>query len=122
MLWIAGEPDRLSSKARAALETARTNGEGLAISDISLLEVVTLVNKGKIQPAVSLESLLHEFETGFVVLPITGRACLLTLGLPADYPKDPADRIIAATALAENTPLVTADRKIQRSKAVQTIW
>ena len=35
------------------------------------------------------------------ILPITGRTCVLALGLPAAYPSDPADRIIGATALAE---------------------
>jgi PIN domain nuclease of toxin-antitoxin system len=42
--------------------------------------------------------------------------------LPASYPEDPADRIIGATALVEGLPLLTADREIRRSKAVQTIW
>jgi hypothetical protein len=39
-----------------------------------------------------------------------------------DYPKDPADRIIGATALVEGLFLLTADRGIRRSKAVRTIW
>jgi predicted nucleic acid-binding protein len=39
------------------------------------------------------------------------------LGLPAAYPKDPADRIIAATAMVEGLPLLTADREIRRSRA-----
>ena len=65
---------------------------------------------------------LREVDAPFVVLPITGRACVLALGLPAAYPKDSADRIIAATALTEGLPLITADGEIQRSKALPTIW
>jgi PIN domain nuclease of toxin-antitoxin system len=72
----------------------------LAISDITLLELTTLASKGRIHPDISLESFLREVETRFVVLPITGRACVRVLGLPADYPQDPADRMIGATALA----------------------
>jgi len=94
----------------------------LAISDISLLELATLASKGRIDLHISLESFLREVEARFVVLPISGRACVLALELPPAYPKDPADRIIGATALAEGLPLVTADREIRRSKALHTIW
>ena len=61
-------------------------------------------------------------ETWFVVLPMSSRACARAMGLPADYPKDPADRIIGATALVEGLPLITADREILRSKVVNTVW
>jgi PIN domain nuclease of toxin-antitoxin system len=57
-----------------------------------------------------------------VVLPISGRACVRALGLPAAYPKDPADRIIGGTALVEGLSLLTADRAIRRSRALRTIW
>ena len=81
-----------------------------------------LAKKGRIQLGISLESFLHEVETRFVVLPITGRACVRSLGLPANYPKDPADRLIGATALVEGLPLLTADREIRRSRALRVIW
>jgi PIN domain nuclease of toxin-antitoxin system len=42
--------------------------------------------------------------------------------MPSGFPKDPADRIIASTAMAEATPLVTADKQIRRAKLLQTIW
>jgi PIN domain nuclease of toxin-antitoxin system len=44
------------------------------------------------------------------------------LSLPAGYPKDPADRIIGATALVEGLELVTADAQIRSSQAVATVW
>jgi predicted nucleic acid-binding protein len=71
---------------------------------------------------ISLESLLEEVEDRFIVLPTSGRACVRAIGLPAPYPKDPADRIIGATALVEGLSLLTADREIRRSSALQTIW
>ncbi len=122
VVWLALDPSQLSRKAKAGIDNARKNGDGLAISDITILELATLASKGRIQLNISLESFLREVEARFVVLPITGRACALSLGLPPTYPKDPADRIIAATALVEGLPLVTADREIRRSKALQTIW
>lgn len=122
VVWLAFDPSQLSSKAKAVIDDARENGNGLAICDITLLELAALVSKGRIHLEISLESFLREVEARFVVLPITSRACVLAFGLPATYPKDPADRIIGATAKTEGLLLLTADREIRRSKALHTIW
>jgi PIN domain nuclease of toxin-antitoxin system len=120
--WLAFDQTQLSRNARAAINRARENADGLAISDISLLELTTLSRKGRIRLDVGLESFLREVEARFIVLPISGRACVRALGLPETYPKDRADRIIGATALVEGMPLLPADRAIRRSRAVHTIW
>ena len=122
VVWLAFDQGQLSRSARAAINEARQNGEGLAISDITLLELMTLTSKGRIRLDISLESFLREIEARFIVLPISGRACVRALGLPVAYPKDPADRIIGATALVEGLSLITADRAIRRSRALHTIW
>jgi PIN domain nuclease of toxin-antitoxin system len=122
VVWLALDQTQLSKNARAAIDDARRNGDGLAISDISLLELATLSNKGRIRLDISLESFLREVEARFIILAISGRACVRALGLPATYPKDPADRIIGATALVEGLSLLTADRAIRRSRALHTIW
>jgi PIN domain nuclease of toxin-antitoxin system len=122
VVWLAFEQNRLSKKARAAIDDARTKEDGLAISDITLLELATLASKGRVRLDISLESFLQEVETRFVVLPISSRACARAEGLPPTYPKDPVDRIIAATALVEGLSLISSDREIRRSKVVQTIW
>jgi PIN domain nuclease of toxin-antitoxin system len=107
--------------AKAAINDARQNGDGLAISDITRLELTTLSRKARIRLDISLESFLHEVEARFIVLPISGRACVRALALPATYPKDPADRMIGATAIVEGMSLLTADREIRRSRALRTI-
>jgi len=122
VVWLAFDQRELSKNARAAINEARQNGEGLAISDITLLELMTLASKGRIRLNISLESFFSEIEARFIVLPISGRACVRALGLPSAYPKDLADRIIGATALVEGLALLSADRKIRRSRAIQTIW
>jgi len=122
VVWLAFDQDQISRKARTAVDDARKNGDGLAISDITLLELATLASKGRIRLDISLESFLQEVESRFIVLPISGRACARAMGLPATYPKDPADRIIGATALVEGLSLLTADREIRRSKTIRTIW
>jgi PIN domain nuclease of toxin-antitoxin system len=122
VVWLAFDQKQISKKARNAIDDARKNADGLAISDITLLELATLASKGRIRLDISLESFLQEVEARFIVLPITGRACARITGLPASYPKDPADRLIGATALVEGLYLLTADREIRRSRTVQTIW
>jgi PIN domain nuclease of toxin-antitoxin system len=122
VVWLALEPALISKKARTVIEEARHSGQGLAISDITLLEIAQIESKRRIKLSSSLETFLSEVEARFVVLPITGRVCVRAVGLPTVYPKDPADRIIGATALVEAIPLVTADADIRRSKALRTIW
>ena len=94
----------------------------LAISDITPVELATLANEGRIHLGISLEFFLQGVEARFVVQPISSRACVRAIGLPAAHPKDPADRGIGATALVEGPSLLTADREIRRSKALQPIW
>jgi len=122
VVWLAFDQHKVSGKARAAIDDARKSGQGLAISDVTLLELAALQSKGRIRLDISLESFLQEVESRFVVLPIGARACARAMALPATYPKDPADRIIGATALVEGMSLLTADREIRKSRAVQTIW
>ena len=122
VVWLALEASNISKKARAAIEQTRHSGLGLAISGITLLEIAQIESRGRIKLNSSLETFLSEVEARFVVLPITGRVCVRAMELPVGYPKDPADRIIGATALVEGIPLVTADDHIRRSKALRTIW
>lgn len=122
VIWLALEPDRISKKARAVIEEARRVAQGLAISDITLLEIAAIERKQRIQLNSSLETFLSEVENRFAVLPMNGRICVRAVNLPAGYPKDPADRIIGATAMVEGIPLVTADHDIRRSKALRTVW
>jgi PIN domain nuclease of toxin-antitoxin system len=122
VVWLAFAQDRISRKAKTAIDAARKDADGLAISDITLFELATLTSKGRVRLDISLESFLQEVEFRFVVLPITGRVCARAIGLPPSYPKDPADRIIGATALVEGLSLLTADREIRNSKVLRTIW
>ena len=122
LIWTAFESRRLSVAARTAIYNSRQDAQGLAISDMTLLELARLDWQKRISLNVSLESFLQEAEERFVVLPMDGRIGVQAFALPAAFPKDPADRVIVATALVHNLPLITADRAIRRLKACTTIW
>jgi PIN domain nuclease of toxin-antitoxin system len=57
-----------------------------------------------------------------ILRPVTAEIAALAVRLPERFPKDPADRLITATAMVEGMALVTADTRIRRSKVVETIW
>jgi len=104
------------------MDETRLAGEGLAISAMTLLEVTLLYGKKRVYLNSGLESFLVEVGRRFTILPITARACVRSISLPLSYPKDPADRVIGATALVEGLSLITADRAIRKSRALTTIW
>lgn len=122
VVWLALDPERLSKKAAATIEDAYGNGEGLAISALSLYELAMIATRGRIRIDISIESFVQEVEARFVIKPLTGRISVRAAQLPENYPNDPIDRIIGATALVEGLHLITADESIRKSKAVQTIW
>lgn len=122
IVWLAFHPSRISQAAANAIRDARAGGHGLAISSLTLFELAQLIARGRIQIDVSLELFIQDVEARFVVKPVTSRTAVLSAQLSAAYPKDPIDRLIGATALAEGMVLVTADQNIQRSPDVPTIW
>jgi PIN domain nuclease of toxin-antitoxin system len=122
VIWLAFEETRISKAAQAALSEARKGIRGLAISDFTLFELSLLFRGKKFELAISPEDFLWDVERRFVTLPVTVNVALQAFDLPASYPNDPVDRIIGATALVEDSPLITADRGIRKSRVVPTIW
>jgi PIN domain nuclease of toxin-antitoxin system len=122
-VWLAAEPANISPKARAAIRRALASG-GLAIASISVWEMAMLFARGRIRSAGTTESALARIleATAISVREITPSIAALATQFPESFPKDPADRLIAATARAENVPLVTQDDRIRESPLLKTIW
>jgi PIN domain nuclease of toxin-antitoxin system len=122
VVWLAQTYSRISSRAQSAIKDAREKDRGLAVSGITLVEIARLAFRRQIHLTPDVETFLSEVERRFIVLPITSKVAVQAFVLPASYPKDPADRIIGATALVEGLSLITSDAQIRRSNALPTIW
>jgi PIN domain nuclease of toxin-antitoxin system len=59
---------------------------------------------------------------GVTLKPITPEIAALATQFPDDYPRDPVDRLIGATARAEGLALVTRDESIRTCPLLKTIW
>jgi len=121
LIWAVSDLKRLSATAASAIRRARRGG-GLAVSAISTYEVAWQIANGRIQGYGTVEASLLRFLEGVTVRPITPEIAALATQFPDDYPHDPADRIIGATARAEGMTLVTRDERIRRSPLVRTVW
>ena len=123
VVWAAIERKRLSRSAESALRRARSS-DGLAIASISLWEMASLFARGRIQTYGTIEAWLRQvLETVVVVVkPITQEIAILAAQFPESYPRDPADRLIGATARAEGLALITQDERIRSSSLLKTIW
>ena len=121
VIWLTQEQDMLSTAARVALMEGRREGR-LAIADITLQEIAFQVVRGRVVVSAPLEGYLRFIESLFRVLPITGEIAERSVHFSPLFPRDPADRLIGATALVHGARLVTRNELIHASGEVQCIW
>jgi PIN domain nuclease of toxin-antitoxin system len=121
LIWLALEPSKLSTAARGAIHTSSGAG-GLGISAITLWEAAWLVTHRRVDFDGTADAFLEEISSRTAVFPITPSIAVLANQLPANYPNDPSDRLIGATAMAEGIALVTKDKSIRSCKQIKTIW
>ena len=121
LVWMVADSKRLSRPATAAIRAAQESG-GVAISAITLWELTSLIARGRIHAYGTVDASVRLLIEGVSVKPITPEIAALTTQFPTEYPRDPADRLIGATARAEGIFLITRDENIRRSPLLRTIW
>ena len=122
-IWYLFNDERLSSAARGFMEDAAAQGKKIALSSISLAEVVYLSEKGRLAPG-TYEELMRVvsqptkvFQEVSPSLSIINSMRLVSRQSVPDLP----DRLIAATAVYLGVPLLSRDSLI-RASSVHTIW
>ncbi len=123
LVWAAIEPKRLSRSAVSAMRRARSS-DGLALAAISLWELASLFARCRIEAYGTIEASVRQIleAVPVVIKPLTIEIAVLATQFPENYPRDPADRMIGATARSEGLALITQDEAIRSSHLVKTIW
>ena len=119
--WFEGRQG-LPPSHRRALRNAKTD-EPLLVSDISLWEIATLSELGRIRLRLPLRDWLEQATAPPLVTrcAITPAIAAEVAALPSSFHRDPADRIIVATARVNGATLLTTDRPIIRAGVVPTL-
>lgn len=123
LVWWVAEPARLSARARAALKRASTN-RPMLVSVASVLEIATLVRRGRLELASSLAQWLRDVARlpEIRIVPISVEIAGRAGSLGEETPGDPTDRVIVATALLSDGVLVTADRRLRGTPGLRVVW
>ena len=122
-LWFLFGDARLSAPAKAFIETAAAQSHKIALSPITLAEIVYLLEKSRL-PITAFDDLraaLANSNHGFEEAPFTADIVDAMRSVPRHAVPDMPDRIISATAIYLNVPVISRDSRI-RVSGVSTIW
>ncbi len=123
IVWDALEPGKLSAKAKKAIQKADSNNE-LLMCDISIWEISMLVKRKRIKvdetPANLVKLILSS--RNYTLVNISPEIAELSVNLDDEINSDPADRLIAATSILKQAPVVTADINLRNARILETVW
>ena len=122
-VWFVSNPELLSKAAKKAID-ASMGQKGIFISSISAWEVAMLAAKKRLKLTIDVTDWIGKSERlpFFQFIPVDNSVAVKAVNLPQPLHKDPADRIIIATAVTVAAPLVTKDKKLLNYPHVETIW
>jgi PIN domain nuclease of toxin-antitoxin system len=120
--WSLTEPEKLSEAALKLIQQTKPDLRGVA--SISIWEFAMMVTRGRIELKTTAEQWLDLAirNTGLHVFELTPKVAVEACELPGDFHKDPADRIIVATARISRAIVVTKDQKILNYPYVKSLW
>jgi PIN domain nuclease of toxin-antitoxin system len=122
-IWYLRDDDQLSARAAAAMDAASEAGRPIFISAVTVVELRYLVEKDTLNERDfdAFTRVLTPFDSAFEIAPVGFEVATAVGRVPRDAVRDPWDRMIAATAISLDLPLVTRDRKLSALK-LPTIW
>jgi PIN domain nuclease of toxin-antitoxin system len=122
-LWHLFDDERLSGPAGDFIDKAAAARRRIAVSSISLAEVVYLIEKSRLPPSVydDLKLALADQDHVLKEAPVTVEIVDALRQVPRVAVPDMPDRIIAATAVYFGVPVISRDGRI-RTSSVQTVW
>jgi len=123
LIWYLEDSPRLGSGARAVFDACDRGEVVVYVPTICLVEIIYLQEKGRIPVDLkaALDTELQAGTTGLILASLTPEVADAVAHVPRSDVSDMPDRIIAATAVHLDLPLISRDRAIQLS-AVETIW
>lgn len=121
-LWWLSDPERLGPAARSHLERAVAE-DAVAISAISAWEVAMLVERGRLELDRSVHAFVRQTEAlPFVhLIDVDTRIAVASTRVALPH-RDPADRMIVATAQLLDATLLTRDRRLLDFAGVRAVW
>lgn len=123
-VWWVADPARIPARARTRLERTVHKGDVLRVSSISAWEVAMLVARRRLELTMDVSAWIAAAEAlpQLEFVPVDTAIALRAVALPDTLPPDPADRIIAATALGLGATLVTGDARLRGHPPLRTLW
>ena len=124
LVWWIAEPKRIPVKARRALDAAVKADEAIAVSSISAWEIAMLVARERLRFTIDADTWLNRVEAlpFLAFVPVDNRIAVRSVHLEGFPHRDPADRLIVATALGLGATVVTADRRLRGYRPLVTLW
>ncbi len=124
LIWYLYAMPELSSDAKNFMDNVAASGGNIFIPTISFVEIIYLAEKGKLGANVlpRINAAIQTANSVLKSIELTHQITTSLARIPRSIVPDMPDRIIAATALHLNIPLVTKDHKIQALQNLITIW
>lgn len=122
LLWWVSDDSLLSAAAQQAIDQCLAAEEALLVSAISAWEIAMLVQKKRLLLSMDMQRWLDTVAEidGLRFVAIDPAIAIQAPALPGEFHKDPADRLIVATARHYSATLLTADQKILDYPHVKT--
>lgn len=123
LFWWRMDFSRLTRSQAKILDELEERDQPAGLSAISLRELARMIHRGRAVVEMQLDAWLDSIESHplLTILPLTGKIAAESVRLGDDFPNDPADQIIVATARCHNLTLITGDERIRKWGKVRVV-